>query len=137
VKNVIFWDVTLCGRVLARHNIESVGLPQMKLSNLLHPVKDDLGLRTSVYKIPCECGRVYTEQMGRSMDIGLKEHQWHIRLEHPDKPAIVEHSIKNRHHTQFHNSSILGTKTINMDPILTVAIGIELYSYYINREGGF
>jgi hypothetical protein len=27
-------------RALARHNIKSVGLPHMKLSSLLHPVKD-------------------------------------------------------------------------------------------------
>jgi hypothetical protein len=72
-------------RVLARHSIKSVGLPHMKLSSLLHPVKDQLGLRTSgVYRIPCECGRVYTGQTGRSMNIRLKEHQRHIRLEHPD-----------------------------------------------------
>jgi hypothetical protein len=47
-------------RVLARHNIKSVGLPHMKLSSLLRPVKDYLGLRTpGVCRIPCECGRVY------------------------------------------------------------------------------
>jgi hypothetical protein len=63
-------------RVLARHNINSVGLPHMKLSSLLRPVKDHLGLRTSgVYTISCECGRFYIGQTGRSVDIRLKEHQ--------------------------------------------------------------
>jgi hypothetical protein len=33
-------------RVLARHNIRSVGLPHMNLSSLLRPVKDHLELRT-------------------------------------------------------------------------------------------
>jgi hypothetical protein len=47
-------------RVLARHNIKSVGLPHMKLSSLLLSIKDHLGLRTpGVYRIHCECGRVY------------------------------------------------------------------------------
>jgi hypothetical protein len=32
-------------RVLARHNIKSVGLPHMKLSSLFRPVKDHLGSR--------------------------------------------------------------------------------------------
>jgi hypothetical protein len=42
----------------------------MKLSSLLRPVKDHLGLRTpGVYRIPCECGRVYIGQTGRSVDI--------------------------------------------------------------------
>jgi hypothetical protein len=57
-------------RVLARHNIKSVGLPQMKLSSLLRPVKDHLGLKTpGVYRIPCQCGRIYIWQTGRSVDI--------------------------------------------------------------------
>jgi hypothetical protein len=47
-------------RVLTRHNIKSMGLPHMKLSCLLCPVKGRLGLRTpGVYRIPCACGRVY------------------------------------------------------------------------------
>jgi hypothetical protein len=81
-------------RVLARHNIKSVDLPRMKLSSLLRLVKDHLGLRTpGVYRILCECGRVYIGQTGRSMDIRLKEHQRHIRLQHPDKSVVAEHSI--------------------------------------------
>jgi hypothetical protein len=47
-------------RVLARHNITSVGLLHMKLINHLRTVKDNLGLRTpGVYRIPCGRGRVY------------------------------------------------------------------------------
>jgi hypothetical protein len=110
----------------------------MKLSSLLRPVKDHLGLRTSgVYRIPCECGRVYTGQMGRSVDIRLKEHQRHIRLEHPDKSAIAEHNIDQGHRIHFHNSSILSTKTRYMDRIVREAIEIELHPYNINRVGGF
>jgi hypothetical protein len=60
-------------RVLARHNIKSVCLPHMKLSSLLRPVKDHLRLKTpGVYRIPCECGRVYIGHTGRSVDIRLK-----------------------------------------------------------------
>jgi hypothetical protein len=78
-------------RVLAWHNIKSVGVPPRKLSGFLRPVKDDLGLRTpGVYSIPCECGQVYIGQMGRSVDTRLKEHQRHIHLEHPDKSAMAE-----------------------------------------------
>jgi hypothetical protein len=44
-------------RVLARHIIKSVGLPHMKLSSLLSPAKDHVGLRTpGVYRISYECG---------------------------------------------------------------------------------
>jgi hypothetical protein len=95
-------------RVLARHNIKSVGLPYIKLSSLLRPVKDHLGLRTpGVYRIPCECASVYIGQTGRSVDIRLKEHQLHIRLEHPDMSAVAEHRIDQGHRIQFHTSYIL------------------------------
>jgi hypothetical protein len=126
------------GRVLARHNIKSVGLLNMKLSSLLRPVKDHLGLRTpGVYRISCECGRVYIGQTGRFVDIRLKEHQRYIRLEHPDRSAVAEHSIDQGHRIQFHNASILATKTRYMDRIVRVAIEIELHPYNIKREGGF
>jgi hypothetical protein len=120
--------------VLAWHNIKSVGLPHVKLSSLFRPVKDHLGLRTpGVYRIPCECGRVYIGQTGRSVDIRLKEHQRHIRLEHLDKSAVAEHSIDRGHHIQFHNSSILATKNRCMDRIVREATEIELHPYNINR----
>jgi hypothetical protein len=125
-------------RVLARHNIKSVGLPNMKLSSLLRPVKDRLGLRTpGVYRIPCECVRVYTGQTGNSMDIRLKAHQRHIRLELQDKSAVTEHNIDQGQRIQFHNSSILATKTRYMDRIVREAIEIELHTYNVNREDGF
>jgi hypothetical protein len=75
--------------------------------------------------------------MGRSVDIRLKEHQRHIRLEHPDKLAVDEHSIDQGHLIQFHNSSILGTKTRYMDRIVMETIEIKLHPYYINKKGGF
>jgi hypothetical protein len=49
--------------------------------------------------------------MGRSVDIRLIEHQWHIRLEHLDKSATAEDSIDLRHRIQIHNSSILAKNT--------------------------
>jgi hypothetical protein len=110
----------------------------MKLPSLLLSVKDSLKIRTpGVYRIPCECGRVYIGQTGRSVNIRLKEHQQHIRIEHPEKSAVAEHSIDQGHRIQFHNSSILATKTRNMDRIVRETIEIELHSYNINREGGF
>jgi hypothetical protein len=56
-------------RVLARH-IKFVGLLHIKLSSLLRPVKNHLGLRIPrVYRISCQCGRVYIGQTGRSVDM--------------------------------------------------------------------
>jgi hypothetical protein len=52
-------------RVLSKHNIKIVGLPPRKLSGSLQPIKDDLALKMpGIYKIPCECGKVYIGQSG-------------------------------------------------------------------------
>jgi hypothetical protein len=71
------------------------------------------------------------------VDIRLKEHQRHIRIEHPDKSAVAEHSINQGHRIQFHSASILAMKTRYMDCIVREAIEIELHHYNINREGDF
>jgi hypothetical protein len=80
---------------------------------------------------------VYIVQTSRSVDIRLKEHQRHIRLEHPDKTAVAEHSIDQGHRIQFHYTSILATKTRYMHRIIWEAMEIGLHPYNITREGGF
>jgi hypothetical protein len=75
--------------------------------------------------------------MGCSLDIRLKEHQRHIRLEYPDKSDVAENIIDQGRRIQFHSSSILASKTRYMDRIVREAIEIELHPYIINREGGF
>jgi hypothetical protein len=54
-----------------------------------------------------------------------------------DKSAVAEHSIDQGHCIQFHNSSILATKTRYIDHIVREAIEIELHPYNINRKCGF
>jgi len=59
--------------MLAKHNIKSV-YHQGKIYSYLPPVKDALGLRMpGVYSIPCECGKVYIGQSGRSIQIRIKD----------------------------------------------------------------
>jgi hypothetical protein len=73
---------------------------------VLRSVKHDLGLKVpGVYRIPCECGKVYVGQTGRSMETRCKEHRRHTRLDQPDKSAVAERSINTGHcidHQQHH-----------------------------------
>jgi hypothetical protein len=111
-------------RVLARHNIKSVGLPHMKLSSLFSPVIDYLGLRTP--------GVSGSSLSAAESALGRQAVPWTS-----EKSAIAEHSIDQGHRIQFHNSSILATKTRYMGRIVREAIEIELNSYSIKKEGGF
>jgi hypothetical protein len=49
-------------RLLAKFNIQTIHIPAKNI-HLLRPVKDKLGLGTTgIYRIPCECGKVYMGQ---------------------------------------------------------------------------
>jgi hypothetical protein len=73
-------------RMLNKHNIESVTLPPKKIASYLPLVKEALRLKTpGIYSIPCECGKVYIGESGRSIQHRIKEHDRHIRLFQPEK----------------------------------------------------
>jgi hypothetical protein len=109
-----------------------------EVPQLVRPVGPDEGLRTlGIYRISCECGKVNIGQTGCSVDTRLKQHKRHICLEHSDKSPVAEHSIEFEHHIQFHNTSILTTKSHYMDHIIMMAIEIELHPNNMNRETGF
>jgi hypothetical protein len=71
------------------------------------------------------------------VDTRLKEHQRYIRLEHPDKSSVAEHTVDLGYRIQFHETSILATKTRYMDRIIREAIEIELHPNNMNRVIGF
>ena len=51
-----------------------------------------------VYKIPCECGKVYIGLTGRSIHEWIKEHDRDIRLPRIQSSAVSEHSNATGHY---------------------------------------
>ena len=66
----------------------------MRPKDAVEPTKQD-GV---VYKIPCESGKVYIEETGRSMNERIKEHDRDIQLARTQTSAVLEHANETGHH---------------------------------------
>ncbi|XP_068692347.1 uncharacterized protein [Montipora foliosa] len=89
-----------------------------------------------VYRIPCECGKVYIGETGRPMQDRIKEHERDIRLAHTQTSAVSEHA-NNTGHTPLRNE----VKFIDRDPHwytrrVKEAIYIRLHPNNTNRDSG-
>ena len=89
-----------------------------------------------VYRIPCECGKVYIDETGRPMQDRIKEHHRDIRFARTETSTISEHA-----HNTGHKSLWNEVKFIDRDPHyytrrVKEAIHIRLHPDNINRDSG-
>ncbi|KAL9987924.1 hypothetical protein ACROYT_G002307 [Oculina patagonica] len=64
-----------------------------------------------VYRIPCECGKVYIDETGRPMQDRIKEHDRDIRLARTQTSAVAEHTNNTGHYPLWNE-----VKFIDRDP---------------------
>ena len=89
-----------------------------------------------VYRIPCECSKVYIGETGRPMQDRIKEHDRDIRLARTETSAVSEHA-----HNTGHKPLWNEVKFIDRDPYyytcrVKEVIQIRLHPNNINRDSG-
>jgi hypothetical protein len=113
VRIQLWWRCALCSYYFPPHQYRAVwkqqqdmGLPPRKIFSFLRTIKNDVTVKTAdVYRIPCECGKVYIGQTGSLIKSRLNDHHRHIRLHHPEKSAVAEHGINWGLRTGIHRCS--------------------------------
>jgi predicted GIY-YIG superfamily endonuclease len=125
-------------RILKKHNIRTIHRPTTKLRQLLVNPKDPVGLKTpGVYSVPCECGKMYIGETGRTIETRMKEHLRHFRLGQLEKSAVAEHSILENHCIHWEEAGILCRSHGYWDRIIKEAIQIKTHPENFNRDQGF
>ena len=110
--------------------------PENSLRNLLdksrHPI--DPKLRKGIYSIPCSCGEKYIGEIGRAINIRIKEHCVDIRHERIKKSAIAEHSQKTNHHICIEDAKVIAIEENYNRRRVREAIEIEKHENNFNRD---
>ena len=102
-------------RCLQQQGVRAVFKSETTLrSHLVRPkdAVDPTKLDGVVYRIPCECGKVYIGETGRPMQDRIKEHDRDIRFARTQTSAVSEHANNTGHHPLWNE-----VKFIDRDPI--------------------
>ncbi|XP_078384814.1 uncharacterized protein LOC144667294 [Oculina patagonica] len=89
-----------------------------------------------VYRIPCECGKVYIGETGRPMQDRIKEHDRDIRLARTQTSAVVEHTNNTGHYPLWNEVKFIDRDSHWYTRRVKEAIHIRLHPNNINRDSG-
>lgn len=86
---------------------------------MLKPVKDKLGLKVAgIYRVTCECSKIYIRQMGRTIETRCKVLMRHICLGQPEKSKVAEHRFNTGHSINFGSTFVLDKATGYVDNMI-------------------
>ena len=123
---------------LKKKSIDSVFSPLNNIRKLLKTVKDptDPSLKKGVYMIPCECGKAYIGETGRSIKTRVKEHYADIRLNRTQKSALAQHSHGTKHPIRIEDMKVLAHVDNWSLRRIREAIEIVKHPHCLNRDDG-
>ena len=98
----------------------------------VEPTKQD-GL---VYRIPCECSKVYIGETGRPMQDRIKEYERDIRLARTQTSAVSEHANDTGHNPLWNEVKFIDRDHHWYTRRVKEGIHIRLHPHNINRGSG-
>jgi hypothetical protein len=126
------------GRVLKRYGIRTIYKPTTKIRSKIRSVKDSLEFKVpGVYKMICNCGKVYIGQTGRTIETRIKEHQLHCKKGNIERSAVAEHLNICKEPINFHETEILHKSEDFYQRIIKEAIEIKIHNRNFNKEDGY
>ena len=127
---------TLC-RSLQQQGIRTVFKSDTTLRSRLVRPKDPADPSKQdgvVYKIPCECGKVYIGETGRPMQERIKEHDRDIRLARTQNSAVSEHANETGHKPLWNEVKFIDRDNQWYTRKVKEAIHIRLHPNNISRD---
>ena len=107
-----------------------------KLFQWLCTHKDSLNefQKPGVYRIPCECGLVFTGETGRNLSLRLKEYKTNCEKAELEKSAVAKHPWTISHRIKWNEASILATESHKFSRKMRESIEIEKHSTIDQEE---
>jgi len=75
------------------------------------PKSKKLSPKEVIYNIPCECGKSYIGETGRTVEVRLKEHQASVKKCDPDISKLTEHKLKTGHRFKWEDVKVIGKES--------------------------
>ena len=89
-----------------------------------------------VYRIPCECSKIYIGETGRPMPERMKEHERDTRLVRTQTCTVSEHANKTGHHPLWNKVKFIDRDSHWSTRGVKEAIHMILHPDNINRDKG-
>jgi hypothetical protein len=125
-------------KVLKRKEIKISFKPLITIRQRMNSVKDPIDQQQGkgIYKVSFSCGKCYIGETGRSFQVRIKEHEADIRKERTHTSALVEHSLKTKHHVCLEDTKILAKEDHYYKRCVREALEIIKHPNNMNRDGG-
>ncbi|XP_022110020.1 uncharacterized protein LOC110989744 [Acanthaster planci] len=96
-------------RILHKYGIRVFHTAPLQLHNLLtsHKDRQDPQRRPGVYRIPCQCGKVYIGETGKDLPTRINKHKARGRKGELDESSIIKHSHTEDHHINWNQAELI------------------------------